>query len=297
MGDGFRVFTTGEIVTAAQANGYWMEQVVAKFADATARDAAITAPEEGMHAWVAANKALYRYQGGAWVFIEGWGTGSPEGAVSAGVGAVWHRTDGGSGTSIYVKESGSGSTGWVAHGGVTVKDADETYTRRALRLVAGTGIGVELVDDSVGDEVEATITVTAVSTDMAVIHGFLGRLDDIGGTGGPTQFNRIRSSGSAGSGVAQVPVVMDRSGSIVGLALHCTSARNAGTLTVEVYKNGSATGFTAVIDGTNTQWVTSTQVAGTDTFVAGDRLDVRGTTSGFSMSGATGFEAAITVQF
>lgn len=42
------------------------------------------------------------------------GTGSPEGAVSASVGSVFHRTDGGAGTSYYVKESGAGNTGWVA---------------------------------------------------------------------------------------------------------------------------------------------------------------------------------------
>lgn len=42
------------------------------------------------------------------------GTGSPEGVVTASVGSTYHRTDGGAGTSFYIKESGSGSTGWVA---------------------------------------------------------------------------------------------------------------------------------------------------------------------------------------
>lgn len=42
------------------------------------------------------------------------GTGSPEGAVTASVGTIYHRTDGGTGTTIYRKESGSGNTGWVA---------------------------------------------------------------------------------------------------------------------------------------------------------------------------------------
>lgn len=41
------------------------------------------------------------------------GTGTPEGAVVAGVGSTFHRTDGGAGTSFYVKESGAGNTGWV----------------------------------------------------------------------------------------------------------------------------------------------------------------------------------------
>ena len=41
------------------------------------------------------------------------GSGSPESVVTAPIGAVYHRTDGGAGTSFYVKESGTGNTGWV----------------------------------------------------------------------------------------------------------------------------------------------------------------------------------------
>lgn len=43
------------------------------------------------------------------------GEGSPEGVVQAAVGSLYQRTNGGAGTSLYVKESG-GSTdvGWVA---------------------------------------------------------------------------------------------------------------------------------------------------------------------------------------
>jgi hypothetical protein len=42
------------------------------------------------------------------------GSGTPEGVVTAPVGSTFHRTDGGAGTSFYVKESGAGNTGWVA---------------------------------------------------------------------------------------------------------------------------------------------------------------------------------------
>ena len=42
------------------------------------------------------------------------GAGSPEGIVIAAVGSLYGRTDGGAGTTLYVKESGTGSTGWVA---------------------------------------------------------------------------------------------------------------------------------------------------------------------------------------
>ncbi len=42
------------------------------------------------------------------------GTGSPEGAVTANVGSIFLRTDGGANTTLYVKESGTGNTGWAA---------------------------------------------------------------------------------------------------------------------------------------------------------------------------------------
>ena len=42
------------------------------------------------------------------------GTGTPEGVLTAHIGSTYGRTDGGAGTSFYVKESGTGNTGWVA---------------------------------------------------------------------------------------------------------------------------------------------------------------------------------------
>ena len=42
------------------------------------------------------------------------GAGSPEGIVSAPVGSLWTRTDGAANATLYVKESGTGATGWVA---------------------------------------------------------------------------------------------------------------------------------------------------------------------------------------
>jgi hypothetical protein len=42
------------------------------------------------------------------------GSGTPEASVTANVGSTYRRTDGGAGASFYVKESGTGNTGWVA---------------------------------------------------------------------------------------------------------------------------------------------------------------------------------------
>jgi hypothetical protein len=42
------------------------------------------------------------------------GAGTPEGVVTAPVGSLYTNTSGGAGTTLYVKESGAGNTGWVA---------------------------------------------------------------------------------------------------------------------------------------------------------------------------------------
>lgn len=43
-----------------------------------------------------------------------YGRGTPQNRVRASVGSIYLRLDGGAGTSIYVKESGTGEAGWVA---------------------------------------------------------------------------------------------------------------------------------------------------------------------------------------
>jgi hypothetical protein len=42
------------------------------------------------------------------------GANTPEGAVTAAIGSIFFRTNGGANTTLYVKESGAGNTGWVA---------------------------------------------------------------------------------------------------------------------------------------------------------------------------------------
>jgi hypothetical protein len=42
------------------------------------------------------------------------GAGSPEGVVTASSGSLYLNTSGGAGTTLYVKQSGTGNTGWVA---------------------------------------------------------------------------------------------------------------------------------------------------------------------------------------
>lgn len=64
-GQGFKTFTTGEVLTAGDVNGYLMQGVLV-FASEAARNAAITSPQEGQFAYTKDNNSLWYYTGSAW---------------------------------------------------------------------------------------------------------------------------------------------------------------------------------------------------------------------------------------
>ena len=65
-GLGRKVFAANEVLTAADVNGYLMDQTVMVFADATARTAAIAAPSEGMASYLIDTSSFEIYDGSAW---------------------------------------------------------------------------------------------------------------------------------------------------------------------------------------------------------------------------------------
>ena len=75
MGSGFKNFTAASVLTASDVNNFLMEQSVMSFASTGARDVQITAPEDGMVAYIRSNDAdegLYTYNGTAWRKGPGW---------------------------------------------------------------------------------------------------------------------------------------------------------------------------------------------------------------------------------
>lgn len=75
---GYRTFTAGEVLTATNVQTFLQDQVIAVFADATARDAAITAPAEGQHCYLESDDSLLYYSGSAWLAAGGAGGGGFE---------------------------------------------------------------------------------------------------------------------------------------------------------------------------------------------------------------------------
>jgi hypothetical protein len=69
-GLGFKTFTTGEVLSAGDTNGYLMQGVLV-FASAAARDAAITSPQEGQACYLKDTDAVMTYSGSAWAAVGG----------------------------------------------------------------------------------------------------------------------------------------------------------------------------------------------------------------------------------
>jgi hypothetical protein len=121
-GLGFKNFNTGDVLSAADVNGYLMQGVLV-FASATARDAAITSPQEGQFAYTKDTNGLWYYDGATWVASGA--TGDIEG-VTAGTGIS------GGGTSGTVTITNSMATAIDAKGDLIGGTGADTFARLAV---------------------------------------------------------------------------------------------------------------------------------------------------------------------
>lgn len=243
-----------EVLTSSDVDTYLMQQTIMTFADATARDAAITAPVEGMHAYLADSNSVTYYDGAAWVsLVSGYGVGDLSNVDTASIAA---------GSVLY-------------YNGTNFVNLGVGTAAQVLTVNAG-ATAPEWADAGGG-------------TDRVVVSGFCTVQFSVGG---PAQITRVITD----TVDEQIPFVPDRAGSIVGISASLLSARTAGTSTFEVFKNGSTTGLTCVADASTPQYPNTSQAAGLDTFVAGDRIDVRISNASFSPSSNAG-EAFVVLEY
>ena len=73
-GLGFKTFSTGDVLTAGDTNGYLMQGVWV-FASAAARSAAVTSPQEGNMSFLKDTNSTEYYDGSAWTAVGGGGGG------------------------------------------------------------------------------------------------------------------------------------------------------------------------------------------------------------------------------
>ena len=191
-GLGFKTFTTGEVLTSADVNGYLMQGILV-FATEAARNSAITAPQEGQFAFTKDTNSLWYYTGSAWVASGA--TGDIEG-VTAGVGISGGGTSGtvtitnSMATEITAKADLIVGTGNAAFDNLpvgangTVLTADSTVSPTGLKWAApAVGAGLTLVKSQVIGSAVSSVTVTSAFSatyDAYVIYltGGTGSVDD-----------------------------------------------------------------------------------------------------------------------
>jgi hypothetical protein len=141
-GLGFKDFVTGEVLTAADVDGYLMQGVWV-FASATARDAAVTSPQEGNFAYLKDTNVTTYYTGSAWANLDTTGMTNPMtttgDTIYSSSGSTPARL--GIGTAGQVLQVNSGATApeWATPaGGATFAGAD-VGTTGAQTLTTSTG--------------------------------------------------------------------------------------------------------------------------------------------------------------
>jgi hypothetical protein len=149
-GLGFKDFTTGEVLTAADVDGYLMQGVWV-FASATARDAAVTSPQEGNFAYLKDTNVTTYYTGSAWANLDTTGMTNP----MTTTGDVIYSSSGstparlGIGTAGQVLQVNSGATApeWAtpaSGGGMTLINTGGT-------ALSGTSTQISLIPDTYND--------------------------------------------------------------------------------------------------------------------------------------------------
>ena len=162
-GAGYKLFSTGDVLTAAQVNTYLMEQTVMRFATTTARDTALSGVlAEGMLCYIDADNNIYKYTGSAWVNIDTTGGGSP--LTTKGDLYTYSTTDtrlavGTNGQVLTADSSTATGLKWATPAGgggkvlQVVQGTDSTYGSSTSSTYADTNLSATITPSSTSSKV------------------------------------------------------------------------------------------------------------------------------------------------
>ena len=148
-GLGFKTFTTGEVLTAADTNGYLMQGILV-FASAAARDAAITSPQEGQFAYLKDTNVTTYYTGSAWANVDTTGMTNPMtttgDTIYSSSGSTPARLGIGSTGQVLTVASGLPSWATPSSGGMTlISTTTLTGSSVSLSSIPGTHKNLQLI--------------------------------------------------------------------------------------------------------------------------------------------------------
>ena len=135
-GAGYKLFNTGDVLTAAQVNTYLQEQTVMVFASSTARTTALSGVlAEGMVSYLQDTNAVEVYNGSAWVGVSGAGDVTE---VQAGTGISVA-----SGTGPIPVVTNTMATTIDAKGDLIVGTGADTFARLAVGATNGHSLQID----------------------------------------------------------------------------------------------------------------------------------------------------------
>jgi hypothetical protein len=232
-GLGFKDFVTGEVLTAADVDGYLMQGVWV-FASAAARDAAVTSPQEGNFAYLKDTNVTTYYTGSAWANLDTTGMTNPmtttgdtiyssSGSTPArlGIGSTgqvltvaggvpsWATAAGGSANWSLLNAGGTALTGatTITVSGISGKDKIMVLVDGASSVNAESYINVRLNTDTGNNYAQYGIEQVGGSTYSAsLLESGSGTYDliqlgKISASAASTAFGYVQLSGCNSSGV------------------------------------------------------------------------------------------------
>jgi hypothetical protein len=226
-GQGFKTFNTGDVLSAADVNGYLMQGILV-FASAAARDSAITSPEEGQFAFLKDTNVTTYYTGSAWANVDTTGMTNPMtttgDTIYSSSGSTPARLGIGSTGQVLTVAGGVPSWATPAGGGGKVLQVVQAQT------TTSTSISTTTLTDTT---ITATITPTSATSKILVMVDATAFADQVAQTvftgwallrGSTNIYNRSNEGGPAITGQGTTKVELNANSQMIYLDSPATTS-------------------------------------------------------------------------